>query len=655
MPRRNRTFSLFFGLILLAVGVTTYSFCLGLPFFSDDIPQFRWLHVRDAWQILRDFHGVGRYRPLPFLVWKALWSWQGPLSAPLLHAVNIGFHLLNTFLVWGLIKGQPWGKGTILGPAAALLFLLYPFSYQAISWIGALTHPMSAAMIMGALYLHQMSRLRSSRWLSAGSLALTFLAPFATENGFLIAPLLVLLLLTRQERPSLQGALRETRFHWLCTLVSLGLWLAVPQDTHSVPVPIWNLEARYQNGVYLLQGLSYPVAPLARHIWAAGWGLDDLQSVLLISVPVVLLWGILLWKAGDGRPLLLAVGWFVLTILPVWLMFQFEYVMARPRLMYLASFGASLLWAYPVALSWQNVSLKKGGPVVALIAVLVLAGGGYRFIQERAELYEQQRRFIDQFVRAVRAVSSSGPALGVNCPQFLVPRNPVFAVGREGVFIMAPQQLGSLFWVNTGEERTLVEAVLPDLQRDWKYYYAGTGPIHTAESLQEVLRGVTGAILTSYEREDIAVYPAGGLEASNVPPQNPFIAEFDGRVRLLSATTEREGSILWVTLRWQSLQPLPEDTTVFLHLLSPSGQLVGQRDGYPVMGLSRLTVWQPGDIWKDIRPLYLPEGLSEGEYTLTAGLYLVGDSGGGSRLRAIGPDGQSFPDNAVPIARVTPD
>jgi len=176
---------------------------------------------------------------------------------------------------------------------------------------------MGAAMIMGALRLHQMSRSRPSRWLSMGSLALTFLAPFANENGFLIAPLLVLLLLTRQERPSLREALRETRLHWLCTLGSLGLWSIAPQDATLSPVPIWNLEARYQNGVYLLQGLSYPVAPLARHIWAAGWGLDDLQSVLLISVPVVLLWGIILWKAGGGRPLLLAVGWFVLAIMPV--------------------------------------------------------------------------------------------------------------------------------------------------------------------------------------------------------------------------------------------------------------------------------------------------------------------------------------------------
>lgn len=69
MSQRERIFSLCFSLILVAVGVTTYSFCLGLPLFSDDIPQFRWLHIRNAWQILSDFHGVGRYRPLPFLVY----------------------------------------------------------------------------------------------------------------------------------------------------------------------------------------------------------------------------------------------------------------------------------------------------------------------------------------------------------------------------------------------------------------------------------------------------------------------------------------------------------------------------------------------------------------------------------------------------------
>jgi len=108
--------------------------------------------------------------------------------------------------------------------------------------------------------------------------------------------------------------------------------------------------------------------------------------------------------------------------------------------------------------------------------------------------------------------------------------------------------------------------------------------------------------------------------------------------------------MLWVILRWQSLQPLAEDTTVFLHLLAPSGQLVGQRDGYPLMGLSRPMAWRPGDIWRDVRLLRLPESLPAGEYTLNVGLYPVS---GGPRLEATDPTGQRSPDDAVPITTVT--
>ena len=637
-------------LALLAIGILTYGFSLRLPLFLDDMPHFRWLQWQTLTGILRSSRGLGHlgyYRPLPFLLWKALWFLQGQLHPPTLHAVNLGLHLLNTILVWGIVKGQCRERGTVLGMSSALLFLLYPFSYQAVPWVGSLTHPLVAALILGSLRLYQMCESRSSPWLWAGSIGLAFLAPFAHETGILAAPLLSLLLLTSEERPSVREVLRRTRFHWLGALIGLTVWLAMPKN---VPSPhVWNLEARYQNGVYLLQGLAYPVAPLARNVLAAGWGLDDLQSILLVSVPAVLLWGLLLWKAGGGRPLALALGWFSLAVTPVWLMLGFEYVIDGPRLLYTASFGAALFWAIPLAIPWQSRQSESVGRAIALILVLGIALSGYRFIRERAAMYEQLRRAVAQFVQSVRSVTDPGTVLWVNCPQFLAPRDPTFAVGHEGVPLVYTGQLDDLFWVNTGEEREIKGMVLPDVQRPWRYHYASEESFQTIESLQSPLRQAAGIILTDYEREDIALHLVGELEVEGTAPQTPFLADWDDQVRLLSATVEREGKTLWVVLRWQSLQPLSEDTTVFLHLLAPSGQLVCQRDGYPLMGLSRPTAWRPGDIWRDVRPLCLPESLPAGEYTVNVGLYPVS---GGPRLEATDPMGRHFPDDAAPIATV---
>lgn len=645
--KRGYFFQLGFALILIIVGGITYGFSLGLPFFSDDMLHFRWLQWSDWTRILSSSRGIGYYRPLPFIIWKCLWSLQGRLHAPTLHAINFGLHWLNPFLVWGCVKGQRWRQGTVLGALAALVFLLYPFSYQAVPWVGSLTHPLLGTLILGSIRLYQMGELHSSRWLRAGSVALAFLALFAHDTGILLAPLLSLVLFTGEKRISLWESIKQTRLYWFCTFLGFVLWLIIPKDVR--PALVWNLEARYQNGVYLLQGLAFPVAPLARRILAAGWGLDDLQSTLLVSLPTVFIWGLLLWKAGGNRPLILAGGWFALAAAPAWLMLGFEYVIDGPRLLYLASVGIALFWAIPVALPWQSRKLKTAGRAIALFALLVVAWSGYRFIRERAAMYHQLRQIVTQFIHAVRTFPSSGTILCVNCPLFLAPRNPTFAVGHEGVPLMGPHQLDDLFWVNTGEERAITGVVLPDLQHPWKYHYGGAGDVHTMESIQALPRKAVGVILTDYNQEDIAVYPAGALEATGVPLQREFLADFSGQVRLLSAMAEQEGDTLRITLWWQSVQPIPEDTTVFLHIFAPSGELVGQRDGYPLMGLSRPIAWQPGDIWQDVRVVRLPAGFPVDSCLPKVGLYRTSNSN--VRLEAVDPAGQRFPENAVPIGR----
>lgn len=639
--RRPYCYNTLIALLLIAIGWAAYGFSLRLPLFSDDIPHFRWMEGQTWLGILTSSQGVGYYRPLPFLIWKLLRSLQGGFHAPTLHGVNLALHLLNGLLVWKLVNRHAQ-NGNLVSGAAALLFLLYPFSYQAVPWVGSLTHPLVTAIILSSLSLYLLAESRPYGLWSTLSVVLAVLAPLAHETGVLAAPLLCLLLWTGEDRPRFSKVLRRTRFHWLGALVGLVIWLAVPKGVQ--PPQVWNLEARYQNGVYFLQGLAYPVAPLARSIWMAGWGLDDLQSVLLVCVPGVLLWGWLLWKKGQQQLLLLSGGWFLLAVAPAWLMLGFEYVIDAPRLLYLSSVGTALFWAAPLQ-GWGTNRLRRLGQIVAGLAVLSIATVNYAFVRQRAAIYEEAGKWITQFVQGVRLVSRPGAILCINCPEFLAPRESTFAVGHEGVPICAWHQLDDLFWVNTGEEREVIGLVFPDVQRPWKYHYGSAGEVHTWISLQEPLREAAGVLLTDYSGEEIAVDLVGALEEEDIPPAEEFLADFDGRVRLLFADVRREDGAVVAELRWQLVAPLTEDTTVFLHVLDQSGQLVGQRDGYPLMGLSRPIAWHPGDIWQDLRRLRLPPG----EYRFLAGLYTTE---GGQRLSATDPTGRRFPDDAVPLGGI---
>jgi hypothetical protein len=73
---------------------------------------------------------------------------------------------------------------------------------------------------------------------------------------------------------------------------------------------------------------------------------------------------------------------------------------------------------------------------------------------------------------------------------------------------------------------------------------------------------------------------------------------------------------------------------------------VAQADGYPLRGLFAPQQWQPGDLVRDVRTILLPDGLPEGNYTITLGWY---DKNSGARLPALDRQGQPVADDAVPI------
>jgi hypothetical protein len=104
----------------------------------------------------------------------------------------------------------------------------------------------------------------------------------------------------------------------------------------------------------------------------------------------------------------------------------------------------------------------------------------------------------------------------------------------------------------------------------------------------------------------------------------------------VSAPTGLEPTLA-VTLTWQALAPLPEDYTVFLHVLRDGDEKVAQRDSRPCSGECPTGTWRPGEIVVDRHQLSLPAEASPGPFRVALGLYLL-DSG---QRAAVAGDGDT--------------
>ncbi len=110
------------------------------------------------------------------------------------------------------------------------------------------------------------------------------------------------------------------------------------------------------------------------------------------------------------------------------------------------------------------------------------------------------------------------------------------------------------------------------------------------------------------------------------PPQYPLAnLHFGDSIALigfdLPTSTLSPGQILSFALHWQALTTIPQNYTVFTHLLDAAGKLKVQQDNPPQQGRYPTSWWDPGEIVIDSYSLALPPDLAPGLYTLQVGWY----------------------------------
>jgi 4-amino-4-deoxy-L-arabinose transferase-like glycosyltransferase len=115
-------------------------------------------------------------------------------------------------------------------------------------------------------------------------------------------------------------------------------------------------------------------------------------------------------------------------------------------------------------------------------------------------------------------------------------------------------------------------------------------------------------------------------QQSPLPPQYPLPdVQFGESIALagfdMPTSTLRPGQTLSFNLHWQVLTSVPQNYTVFTHLLDSAGQLRAQQDNPPQQGRYPTSWWSPGETIIDPHTLLLPPDLAPGSYTLRLGLY----------------------------------
>jgi hypothetical protein len=630
---------LLWGILLVA---TLYAPSLTLPFFFDDLVHLPYVTSTPAAQMLQATGGLAYYRPLSFIIWRLLYLLLGAHSPLLHHALNLLLHLLTGLLV-GYLASVLWQQRPGLRTAlSATLFWLYPFSYQAVPWSGAVVHPLVTALLLLALFAYLQWRRGGGRGWLLLSLAPTVLAPFAHENGVLVGPAVVLVALAWRGLGEVRIALKHGLLWLLPALLWMPLWSSVPKGVDA-SVGLNGLESTLQNSVYLLQGMAYPLSFLGG--WLVRRGVNDMLAALLLALPALAFAAFIQWRSDSPRRLaLLPWLWCLLAWAPALLVLNFGYVVGSPRLLMLASVGVAWLWTdvtvHLLPAPSRAIRLATDWAVLVSAAVLLLLLQNAMFIRTRMRSHLLLGAAVDQaVVLTARANGQGREALFLNFPTWTAPRTQVYALGHEGVVLWpayAPQE--AIVSAQTGQPASLHLAEYTDIRPPVPYYL---GTVSGGPVWDEVAAARAQVFVAVPEGATVDIQPAGLFDPPS-PDASPLARFDDGEsvVRLLAAEAYAAGGTTTVTLTWQVESPPPGPITVFMHLLDEAGQLIAQDDGHPLAGTYPFLLWTPGQITADVRLL------KEVGAVVMVGLY---DPVSGQRLSGYDASGEPLPDGALRV------
>ncbi len=649
---RNSQFAIRSAMLgLLLVTLCLYAHALQFGFIWDDPLWYGRVVGRSVEELVRPMADYHFYRPVLVLYNYLFLGPDDTLVAPLLHAAQIGYHLINVVLVFALSRRLGLGGWTAV--AAAGLVAWCPFSYQAVAW-AAPAQPMAAALQNAALLVYlearrETRRGRVRRYLVAGLSLLLFLAALAVQEG--VAALAVLPLLVEwvvHRRPA--GRARWwLPVSYLVVAAGFGLlWLHIPRQAGHTT---WSFEGSV--ALYLLQGFVFPL--LGR---PAGYEPDlAIAPGVLLALIVLALGGLLVAsrRAGRGRQALFGLTWALLGIAPSVAGLDYSYVRLGSRLFYLSGPGVALLWACALETGFfpkNLVSLRRLRQVGGAVILAIISLQSCLLLTGFQRMYAVGITHLDELIQVAQAAEPR--LLFINFPDRYALRRSPYPMGYWGV-ILAPVSvdLGAFPAIVTGQHPHTVSRSMPWIDTAAReagpYEIDLRGVITPPDQLYQLARHKDAVYLSRH-------YPDGTFklqwagDVTSAPSIDPAsscrLAVFGQTLCLQAAQVDLQPGQLSLTLTWLSMTTAQTHDTIFAHL-GPAGQPpLSQADGDSWLGVLPLAFWQPGDTIRERRLIPLPKEMPAGQCEIRVGVY---NRVTGERLPATTPQGEPLPDNAVVI------
>jgi hypothetical protein len=635
--------SLVGALVAGGLAIVLYARTINFGFFGDDpTGHFRWIE-NVPWTGWFTSSPGTFVRPLQFIIYKLLWLIQGGYGAPGYHLVLLILHVSNTLLV-GVFAGTLSHRRSY-GWLAAILFTTFPLSHEVVSEVDALCHPLLVLWALLALVLFEHGRRTGDRRYLWAVHPVLFLALLTHENGLMI-PVLILSLELIYYRPrSARGILHSpVPQYFVLPALFLVWWAQIPKAATAAPHTLGTLS---RNTLPFLQVMAYPLLPIAR--------LDVTQWIWLLALVGVSL--ILTFVAARASGLvqtwLFATAWTAIAAVPAVLFLNWDYLFGGPRLYYLASVGAALLWALlPTAV----MGLARGSAArrwafwgAGALLALAITLPPIPFIRCQLDLFDQATRL----VRLVSAQAGTAPAgkelIYVNLPAFFIsdaqhpsgcPPNYPFVSTGVGVF-PAYADLRDFIRVNGGPDLPARGVSIAEYDPNWPPRYGEALPVTSVRDTLKHNQVYVFEIGTWSLRELSAAWQPGAE-----PVQAP-LATFGDALSLVDAAAQPRDASLVVTLQWQVQEPPSQPLTAFAHVYDREGKLLAQHDG-PLgrndapADYAPFSLWRPDDKIQDVHTISLQSPLRSDDYTIAVGLY---DPTTMKRLPALTPEGAQLLDN----------
>ncbi len=321
--------------------------------------------LQDIWlgKNLTDYH------PLTYSVFWLEWRCWGMHPAGY-HAVNILLHAASVILLWLVLR-----KLRIPGSwLAALLFGVHPVCVASVAWIAELKNTLAMVFYLAALWcwLRSEEGTEGNRRYSALALVAFLLALLAKVSVVVLPVVLLLLAWWQRGRISRRDWERAAPFFLLA--VALGLFGMTFQNKYTAlndPLPVRLLGGGWAVWFYLWK-IFWPVHLT---IIYPRWNIQAASPAAWIPGLCFAAMLFVFWRkrAGWGRPLLFATGYFVIALAPVLGPFKLVYLyfsQVADHLQYLAM-PAIIALATAAGCQWFGLSRWTRRALAAAVAAVL--------------------------------------------------------------------------------------------------------------------------------------------------------------------------------------------------------------------------------------------------------------------------------------------